>query len=237
MDICLDEGNNLNKRKVQKILDGTADRKPVTVACKSLRTGQATDVSSGEPTPQNPRSAEGWRVFEAETGLNDAAKTSPRTPESPFETEVGFEHNLEDRILSTLPVGSSTPRARSCQESATNSIDDSGDEVISSAVQVDLARVAVRLGDDDLARTPARKVTLKSSESKRVVKPAGQLRPEALRSNDRLGSLRGSERVKKHPSPSKKELKELEQAFQRYKALLGTETEVDIDNFAGRKRP
>ncbi|POR33644.1 Uncharacterized protein TPAR_06159 [Tolypocladium paradoxum] len=221
MDICIDKGNNLNKRKAQKILSGSEDRKPVTVACKSLRTGQATDVSSGEPTPQTPRSAEHWQVFEAETGLNIAAKTDPRTPESPFETEVGFENNLEDRILSTPPVGSSTPRTRSRWESATNSIDDSGDEIVSSAVQVDLARVAVRLADDDAARAPVRKVTLNLSESKRLVKPAGQLRrPEALILNDRLSSVRGSERVKKHPSPSKKELQELEQAFQRKKAAL-----------------
>ncbi|PNY23847.1 Uncharacterized protein TCAP_06219 [Tolypocladium capitatum] len=220
MDICPDKGINLNKRKVQKILCGSADRKPATVAYKSLRTGQATDVSSGELTPQTPRSAEDWRVFETEAGLDDAAKTDPRAPQGPFETEVGFEHNLEDRILSTPPVGSSTPRALSCRESGTDSIDDSEDEIVSSAVQVDLARVPVRLGDDDAATTPVRKVTLKSNESKRVVKAAGQLRPEALRSNDRLGSLRGSERVKKHPSPSKKELQELEQAFQRKKAAM-----------------
>ncbi|KAJ6440431.1 endochitinase CHI3 [Purpureocillium lavendulum] len=223
------EGANLNKRKIQKILGGSFTPKLSSGSRKSLRTDQALDVSCGEPIePQIPSDAEIWRMFFGtdDADDDDGQLHDDKTP-SPFGSEVGFEENLEDRILHTAPTGSSTPRVgsssphvdsplKSSNDSDTKSVYPSEEGSLPSDVQVKVAEVAVKLGDDE-AKTTIREVDVKPSSSvkngKATTNSQRRVMPVA---HGRIEAIKQDDRQKKHPSPSKQELEVLEQALQWY---------------------
>lgn len=77
--------------------------------------------------------------------------------------------------------------------------------------------MVVRLGDDRVTRAPVRQVTLRSAGSAcSAGQLAGQASPAGSSPRGRIGVIKGDERVKKHSSPSKKDLEDLEAALQRY---------------------
>ncbi|PHH85225.1 hypothetical protein CDD83_737 [Cordyceps sp. RAO-2017] len=210
------EDKSSAKRKAQEGPGSPAPRKPVAVSCSRLRVDQLADVFlDGAHRPPTPSSSQNQQASESEGSANNSTRASPVVVENPFETETGFEHNLEDRILSTEPVGCSTPRSRSFAGSAVHSSDNSGTDNASSDVQVDLARLVVKTGDGGARRGPARQVTLMPSESRRAIEQAGPCRQQPTMLRNRVSHLQGHERVKKHPSPSKRDLEELELALQR----------------------
>ncbi|PHH69762.1 hypothetical protein CDD80_6515 [Ophiocordyceps camponoti-rufipedis] len=171
---------------------------------------QAANPFANSPRLAHEQAAEQGSTKSAD---DDASVKSQVVIENPFEAEVGFYSNLEDRILSTPPVAASTPKVRSRSNSMTNSTDESGLERGYSEVQIDMARVAVRVGDDGKGPGRARQVTLQPSSSRQNVAQA----EAPQQTGERVGQIRGSDKVKKHPSPSKKDLEDLEKAFQRYK--------------------
>ncbi|RDA89097.1 hypothetical protein CP532_2306 [Ophiocordyceps camponoti-leonardi (nom. inval.)] len=154
-----------------------------------------------------------------EDGDNESAKSNVAM-ENPFETEVGFDSNLEDSILSTQPVAASTPRVLSRRSSLARSIDESALERGYSDVQINQAMVAVRVGDDGNGPGRARQVMLRPSASRMTVAQAESSGQQSTRPAQRVSQIRVSDKVKKHPSPSKKDLEDLEKAFQRNKAVL-----------------
>ncbi|KAF4591819.1 hypothetical protein GQ602_002118 [Ophiocordyceps camponoti-floridani] len=168
--------------------------------------------SERRPSPADERAGENGSINSAD----DESARSQAVIENPFEAEVGFYSNLEDRILSTPPVAASTPKVRSRSNSMTNSTDESALERGYSEVQIDLARVAVRVGDDGKGPGRARQVTLQPSSSRSNVAQA----EAPQQTGQRVGEIRGGDKVKKHPSPSKKDLEDLEKAFQRKEAAV-----------------
>lgn len=244
------EGANLNKRKVQKILGASVDCKLTSDSRKSLRTDQAVDVSGGEPTaPQAPSDLEIWRMFVEMGETGTQAQMGTQASNCPFDSEAGFEQNLEDRILNTQPAGSSTPRPGSPCKSAnapgtprpgspcessdasdSKSAHLSGEESLASDVKVNLAEVAVRLGDDE-ARATIRQVDVKPSDSVKGATSAAGGTNRRVKSNvhNRIDAIKGEERQKKHPSPSKQELEDLEQALQWYLTLENSEPDRHVD--------
>ncbi|ODA80303.1 hypothetical protein RJ55_03261 [Drechmeria coniospora] len=228
---------NFHKRKMQKVLGGSAIRKANSVSRKPPQPGEAIEVSVGEPTTVQAPPAANYQWDISGAGIDNGATAAGETAECPFESEVGFEHDLEDRILSTEPTGSSTPRARSLRGSIATSLTDSA-QSLHSDVQVRLARVVIKLGDGKLAGTPAREVMLKPSQSGGVVRmaTAGQVRPrETLNAGNRVSYVKGDERVKKHPSPSKQQLEELEVGLQRYFPPEAPAPDLDVDQAAEKK--
>ncbi|EQL03761.1 hypothetical protein OCS_00530 [Ophiocordyceps sinensis CO18] len=220
----LNRGNKLTKRNAQAGSGGAAARESAAAPFAPLQTDQLADVFFDErrcPQSQRRREPETENTGDnaAEAGFGDFA--------DPFQTEVGFELNLEDRILSTAPIGSSTPRARSKAGSMGNSTDDSANA--SSEAQVNLARVVFRFGEDGAARGQARQVTLRPSESRRTMVDAEPVASQAMRRKSRVSQLRGCERVKKHPSPSKRDLEELELALQRYGPFEESKLKDDVN--------
>lgn len=108
IEIRLNEGDNLNKRKVQKIVGGHVVRKPVAEDGKSLRSGKSID----DPFSDRGRSHTRTTLDSRLTLITNEADDIPPVPRNPFESEKEFENDLEDRILSSMPLGSSTPRVR-----------------------------------------------------------------------------------------------------------------------------
>lgn len=198
---------------------------PVALSQGYQPTDVFTDTSRCAPSPGYPKTQQ---VVEIGAMREDAAMTHVHDP---FQTEEGFELNLEDRVLSTAPIGSSTPRGQSNTGSVESSAGDSANA--SSEAQVKLARVVFKLGADGATWGPARQVTLRPSESRTTV---AETRPPAMGPRSRVGHIRGEirgERVKKHPSPSKGDLEELEMALERYRPCEEPQPEDDVDEPLG----
>ncbi|UNI20676.1 hypothetical protein JDV02_006744 [Purpureocillium takamizusanense] len=228
------EGTNLNKRKAQRIPGANMSGKLTSSARKSLKTDQAVDVSGGEPTAlQPPSDLEVWRMFVEMGEAGDPARMAAHGSDCPFGSEAGFEQNLEDRILNTQPTGSSTPRpgspCKSSNASDPKSAYPSEGESLASDVKVNLAKVAVKLGDDE-ARATIRQVDVKQSASvKGTALASGADRRAKSNVFDRINAIKGEERQKKHPSPSKQELENLELALQWYLPLKATKPDPHVD--------
>ncbi|PHH72095.1 hypothetical protein CDD82_6177 [Ophiocordyceps australis] len=153
------------------------------------------------------------RASGSSLATNNQVQACPQNPQSPFDSEKGFEYNLQDRILTEAPIGYSTPRAQSQDGAcAIGSADGSAVEHDSSEMQVDVAR-EVKMGQEGATRGQARQLTLKPSQSTRNVRKPVQV--HHVLSRNRTNPAKGCDMVKKHPSPSKEDLEELEQALQR----------------------
>lgn len=228
----LSQRNKLAKGKAQAAPGGIAARESIALPVPLLQADQLANVSR---RPQEQGFFQRQRVSEIEAPGDDAIEALSHDLQDPFRTEAGFELNLEDRILSTAPIGSSTPRAQSNVGSMASSTEDSANNA-SSEAQLKLARVVFQLGQDGAARGQARQVMLRPSESRKTVAEAEPVAPQLYRPRSRVSHIRGIERVKKHPSPSKRDLEELELALQRYGPFGESEPEVDIDEPSGPKQ-
>lgn len=233
IEIRLNEGDNLNRKKVQQMVGGCVPRKPVANDGKALRSGRPTDDPFGEPALlYSPNVIENHANLKIMIGSN---RTSLLIID-PFEAERGFDSNLEEGILSSSPVCASTPR-------------------------IHLHRVQTPTTDDSLDRQCSKlrtqmsleKMTTDSTvyQSEEVVSPrkapsqSGHVRPLPNTDRVEVGLLRDKSSLdasttkwtKKHPSPSKRDLEELEKAFYCYSVLKIRGIGEEADELAAHYTP
>lgn len=222
IELRLNEGDNLNKRKVQRIVGGRVNRKPLADDGKSLRNGKLTEDPFAERG--------GWRkptTFETrlKTGASDSERGTLPLPRNPFETEKGFDNNIEDRFLNSTPVGSSTPRIQ--VEQASTSISESSSTT--STLSLSQKRLSVNMNDPPLEFD--KEMLGSSSRSHMLAEPGHgswvdsitQARQAWERAAGELNAF-DSNRMKKHPSPSKETLEKLEIEFRHFTDVQVTAT-------------
>ncbi|OAQ97228.1 hypothetical protein LLEC1_02993 [Akanthomyces lecanii] len=188
IELRLNEGNNLNRRKVQKIVGGSIRRKPVNCPNQTLRQSMMDDYdgSSGRIDRRPGTSDDYFCAYSR----------------NPFEEETSFEENLSDGLLSECPTGSSTPRT------------------VASTTRL-------RQADDLSDYSKPEHETLHAED---LVSSLHVLNRHA---GPAVGEpAHGHRRVKKHPSPSKKTLEDLEVAFAIYARLKPLEGEDETDELA-----
>ncbi|KAL7793554.1 hypothetical protein V8C37DRAFT_378213 [Trichoderma ceciliae] len=233
IEIRLNEGDNLNRKKVQQMVGGRVARKPVANDGKTLRSGRSMDDPFAEPAScHKPNAIETRPNLKIMVGSNATSLLII----DPFEAEKGFENNLEDRILSSSPVCASTPRIH-LHRVQTPTVEDTLDEQCSKLpTQTSLEKMTTDL------------TVYQSQEAVSFRKPpnqSGQTRP--LPNTDRIsiGLIRdgpsldtcNTKRTKKHPSPSKRDLEELEVAFRCYSELKRRGIGEEADELAAHYTP
>lgn len=192
IELRLNEGTNLNRRKVQKIVGGSIRRKPVH--CQS-RTGRESLVDGHEGSK---------RQIDSRPGTPQASDSAYRR--DPFEEESSFEENLSDGLLSECPTGSSTPKTMTLTPRL-HRIDED---------------------DDDFS-------TYSKPEHAGLYAHDAGSSPDVFASHTEVAVMEprhGDRRVKKHPSPSKKTLEDLEVAFAMYARLKTLESGDEVDELA-----
>ncbi|KAJ4316645.1 hypothetical protein N0V84_007765 [Fusarium piperis] len=231
IEIRLNEGDNLNKKKVQRIVGGQVSRKPVADDGKSLRSGKSLDDPFSE--------GRGWRTptsFESrlKKGVDNDQSTIPPLPQSPFESEKEFDDNIKDRILSATPVGSSTPRIR-VERVSISSSDHSptlqAPKFVQKQASLRLVGTTLSYGQREPAGAHHLKLARPDSGKRTLVESVNEARKgwEKAMGADAFGP----KRVKKHPSPSKEALESLEMAFRKYTDLKVSGASLDdLDELA-----
>jgi hypothetical protein len=112
IEIRLNEGDNLNKRKVQRIVGGgQVARKPVADGGESLRSGRSMDDQFSDMCLcRTPTSLE---ILGSPTTVgSERCSISSHSFENPFRSEAGFDRDLQYGVLRATPEGRSTPRLR-----------------------------------------------------------------------------------------------------------------------------
>lgn len=234
LQIRINEGHNLDNAKVRRVTGDRIPRKPVAASGKLHNSRDP--LCDPFSTPMKPSTATERPPF-VFGPINDVAssKSSPNLCGF-WELEAGFDDDLEDGILGILPLGSSTPRIR-VQRASIASVD-------ISPVKQPFHFAGYRSGDnsscsgDQRISTSANAKVPGRGKEKRV---GGQDWP-GTRSISKLDTsnarLPGCKRVKKHPSPSKGELENLEIAFERYARLKGTGAgDEELDELAREFEP
>ncbi|KAL3608164.1 hypothetical protein FPOAC2_03157 [Fusarium poae] len=215
IEIRLNEGDNLNKRKVQRIVGGRVNRKPLADDGKSLRSGKPVEDPFSERDKWHTPTTFEHRLMavpeKEEGGLLALSR-------SPFESEKEFDNNIEDRFLNSTPVGSSTPRIIVERASI------SSDECISTtdSISPSRRRLANKLSYPPLKldnETPAldshSRFNVGNPSKGAVVGSVSQSRRAWEQSTTSFTSF-GIKRTKKHPSPSKETLEDLERELRQY---------------------
>ncbi|KAJ6787796.1 hypothetical protein PWT90_01473 [Aphanocladium album] len=195
IELRVNEGNNLNRRKVQKIVGSSIKRKPVYSQIQDKRrvlldiSHNSQEAASGPQTIDQPYSS--------------------LELQHPFDEETDFDGNLSDGLLSERPSGASTPRT-SMSKVQMHDVDDG-----------DHGKLTCSVLEHEVYSQVFKENKLKNSNSINE-----EIAPK---------SAQEGRRVKKHPSPSKKALEDLEAAFAIYARLKplqgGDETgELATDN-------
>ncbi|KAL4725195.1 hypothetical protein ACLX1H_007341 [Fusarium chlamydosporum] len=223
IEIRLNEGDNLNKRKVQRIVGGRVNRKPLADDGKSLRIGKITDDPFCE--------RDGWRTpttFEHRLKAgSDNEDDGLALLRSPFECEKEFDNNIEDRFLNSTPVGSSTPRIIIEQASASGDEDSSTADSTSPSQRrlgTKLSHPPLRFNQKKSIENNDSKLAVGNSSEKILIDSVSQARQAWERSTRGFTSF-GAKRTKKHPSPSKEALEDLERGLQQYAQNRASETD------------
>jgi hypothetical protein len=209
----LNEGTNLNRSKVQQIVGHKVFRKPIPSKKGSLLCSTFDDAAN-EASSSAPSG-----VSEMEGCLSSV---------SPFDTEEDFESNLDKGILNGSPAGSSTPRIRVHRTSGSTFGDGCAEDLTGSSIgQVNLARV-VKFNTKGVGSPRLRQVKVQTPTNAKESALYPRQRPK------REGSVQYADFgiVKKHPSPSKRDLEELEIAFQQYAFHKGPQVYDDADELA-----
>jgi hypothetical protein len=215
IEIRLNEGDNLNKRKVQRIVGGRVNRKPLADDGKSLRIGKSTEDPFSEQ--------DGWHT---PTSFEHRLKAGPDEDEtqrlalsrSPFDSEKEFDSNIEDRFLNSTPVGSSTPRiivkraSASCDghSSTIDSISPSQRQLGVKLSKTPLQPDRGNSSSNNLDRRP-----IADPSEVALIDSVSQARRAWERSTRGFATF-GTKRTKKHPSPSKEVLEDLEKELRQY---------------------
>ncbi|TFB02049.1 hypothetical protein CCMA1212_005806 [Trichoderma ghanense] len=234
IEIRLNEGDNLNRKKVQQMVGGRVTRKPVANDGNALRSGRSLDDDPfAESAPyHHPNSFENGAKMKIMLGPS----VSSLLIIDPFEAEKGFESNLEDRILSSSPVCASTPRIHLHRVQTPTGGESVNEHCSKVPTQMSLEKMTT-----DFSAYPSQEaVSLGKAPDQEV-----QLRP--LPSTDRIavGFLRDAPSLdachgkwsKKHPSPSKRDLEELEIAFRCYSELKRRGIGEEADELAAHYTP
>ncbi|KAF4415242.1 hypothetical protein FACUT_13563 [Fusarium acutatum] len=226
IELRLNEGDNLNKSKVQQIVGGRVNRKPLADDGKSLRNGKFVEDPFSERADKRALTCFENRLNQ---GSNDGPKTPPPSLCNPFESEKGFDDNIEDRFLNSTPIGSSTPRILVEQPSTSSSGCCSAD----SDMHIPEKHFNEKPGS---LLTTGRKVIgqyhfsghrLLDPDDNVLANSATQVRQVSEKAKR---SLHTSNRMKKHPSPSKEALEKLELQFQQYTHVRVSEpVKYDMD--------
>ncbi|KAM0219629.1 hypothetical protein ACHAPQ_005546 [Fusarium lateritium] len=223
IELRLNEGDNLNKRKVQRIVGGRVNRKPLADDGKSLRNGKLTEDPFAER-------GGGRKPTTFETRLKTDASDNERgalpLPRSPFETEKGFDNNIEDRFLNCTPVGSSTPRIRVEQASTSSSEYSSTPSTLSLSqkrLSVNISYPPLGFGTEMLDPGSHSKHMLADPSQEAWVDSITQARQVWERAAGEFNAF-DSNRMKKHPSPSKEVLEKLEIEFRQFTDVQVTTT-------------
>ncbi|KAL7923643.1 hypothetical protein ACQKWADRAFT_325796 [Trichoderma austrokoningii] len=233
IEIRLNEGDNLNRKKVQQMVGGCVPRKPVANDGKALRSGRSVDDPFGEPALlHSPNVIENRANLKIMIGSN---RTSLLIID-PFEAERGFDSNLEEGILSSSPVCASTPRIH-LHRVQTPTTDDSLDGQCSKLqTQTSMEKMAT-----DLTVYQSQEVVpLRKASSQ-----SGHVRPLPNTDRIKVGLMRDKPSLdasttkwtKKHPSPSKRDLEELERAFHCYSELKRRGIGEEADELAAHYTP
>ncbi|SCV29316.1 uncharacterized protein FFB14_02484 [Fusarium fujikuroi] len=212
IELRLNEGDNLNKSKVQQIVGGRVNRKPLADDGKSLRNGNLVEDPFSERADKRA-------LTYFENRLNQGSNNGPKTPPSslcnPFESEKGFDDNIEDRFLNSTPVGSSTPRILVERPSTSSSGCCSADGDMHMPVK------HCNKKSGSLSTTDQKEIREHHFSRHKLLDPnddtlansASQARQVSEKAKR---DLHTSNRMKKHPSPSKEALEKLELQFQQY---------------------
>lgn len=223
IEIHLNEGSNLNKKKVQKIVGRRVAHKPTAQNGAYLRCNQFPNVLCIRPNHANGPDTVGCQPS---LMIEKDANANTLLSKSPFESEKGFKNDLEDRILSTLPLGSSTPktRARSTHFGEHNTIDSIG----SKSTQQRKLTFAL---PQPMQESQSRQDQMKVPELQELNNMERRCRTTTLQSRKVTCQMEWG-RGKKHPSPSKKALEDLEVAFRRYTKLRQCGSNDGLDELA-----
>jgi hypothetical protein len=214
IEIRLNEGSNLNKSKVKQIVGGgRVFRKPVAEDGKSLRGSSCED-----PFAETGSMGRTPTRFEhrLKTGTESGDDSSVlHTPGNPFESENGFDTDLNG-VLSSSPLAWSTPRIvvqrpYSVEDSPTKpgkamNLRGGGDELLINDAE----------GDEEVL--PHANVEPLTLCERRLGDGAKRLSHNSVDLSVRVNDDE-PQRMKKHPSPSKEVLENLEREFQTYAEL------------------
>lgn len=183
VEMRVNEGHNLSRQKVQKMVGGSIARKPVAGVCHEPR----PDIS--EEHLQNMESSiDSMALLEVSFESDDGE--IPTNYSDPFASEPDFDSHLDDSILSLSPSGASTPR---------NEVSNLGGFVSSEQ------------------HSPTKQIKSSSPQYARLQRR--HLDSKVIPTYGNEQTLVLGKRVKKHPSPSKTALEDLEKAFQGYNKL------------------
>ncbi|KAL0942243.1 uncharacterized protein CTRU02_200129 [Colletotrichum truncatum] len=193
IEIRLNEGNNLNNQKVRSIVGGRILRKPVSDDGRSLLSGGSS--SSDDPFSGPHELVRTPTPFEYRLKSSlDSTNIPPIPSLNPFDSEKGFDDDLEG-FLSEKPLCASTPRVRSDKK----------------AVPLESPSRRYAKIDDRHLTTLAQEEGVSSGINQRKLK----LDLEGVR----LFHDKYDLGTKKHPSPSKDDLDDLETQFRAYAIL------------------
>lgn len=233
IEIRLNEGDNLNRKKVQQMVGGCVPRKPVANDGKAHRSGRSIDDPFAEPALlHSPNMIENHANLKIMIGSN---RTSLLIID-PFEAERGFDSNLEDGVLSSSPVCASTPRIH-LHRVQTPTMDDSLDGQCSKLrTQTSLEKMTTDL----TVYQSQDAVSLRKAPNQ-----SGHVRPLPNTDRVKVGLMRNKPSLdasttkwtKKHPSPSKRDLEELEIAFRCYSELKRRGIGEEADELAAHYTP
>ncbi|RKK40787.1 hypothetical protein BFJ66_g6700 [Fusarium oxysporum f. sp. cepae] len=212
IELRLNEGGNLNKSKVQQIVGGRVNRKPLADDGKSLRNGKLVEDPFSE---RADRRALTFFENRLKQGSNDGQKTPPPSLCNPFESEKGFDDNIEDRFLNSTPVGSSTPRILIVRPSTSSS----GCCSAVSDMHTPEKHCNEKLGS--LSTSGRKEIGQHHFSGHMLLDPGDDVLVNSVTQARRLSEkanrdLHISNRMKKHPSPSKEALEKLDLQLQQY---------------------
>ncbi|KAK5987134.1 hypothetical protein PT974_11252 [Cladobotryum mycophilum] len=233
IEIRLNEGDNLNRKKVQKIVGGRVNRKPVAEDGKSIRGGRSVE----DPFAKSGRAQIQDLVDELSSSSTETkSEVNTTVSVGPFESEEGFEDNLQDRILSASPIGSSTPKSRA-KGVQTPSSDDKGNKCsVEQPAQPDFETVTIRLTEYESSGTQTPRKNRNETGDWKHVRPIRTSRTEIFRIGEDMNPRRAVG-MKKHPSPSKRALEDLQEAFLQYSELKKCGTEDELDELSRQYAP
>jgi hypothetical protein len=222
-DLCRNEIANMNQhQKVWSLANLQIKRKPLPPDSHLLKgtKGRLEDADTRRLTTVESADLKAFK--EGLTSLSSS-------PESPFDAEGAFESDLEDRILSTIPEASSTPRLPARRRSLSDYVPETAPCQDSSRSNSSQGERLMSNADDILEQTNYRLGSVYSGDEKGY--ELIDVRPQrTLKRRSRALQFMG---IKKHPSPDKKWLEALSTGFQQYRSLKAISApDEDLDELA-----
>lgn len=193
-------------------------------------------LMNGLGTPLVPRDARARPQFihhRLQRSVDESSELSSIVGD-PFDSEVEFESNLENRILSTIPEASSTPRSLAKKRTPTNLDQEPGHYLWERAFESSRGEQNHGyLGQLKLIKV-AETESLDLTEDERYQAmdiQTGQSHTHSVGDLQYMG-------IKKHPSPDKHFLAALSKGFQQYSSLKAISArEETLDELADRFVP